>query len=227
MKRIPFALLAVVAAALGWLGRGLARSVGMRHVAAALPNPAKRHGIDIRIPVDRGGWTRLTLTADLSASLSEVVGYPVEGAAYSHFGGFNLSPIYADFVNPDSDYYQAWLGAYVVFDNERRQHFGFDDEGQPVQQEALDVLEADQRLVLGGAACPNRFPDGRLVRPEPLVLADGDLHGMDPRGLDVAGVAVQVLPGRFRRDLDRAGRHRAQRACGPPAGQPTTDAAVG
>ncbi|KKK92933.1 hypothetical protein LCGC14_2697930 [marine sediment metagenome] len=164
MKRLLLVLLAGLAVALGWLGRGLVKSVGIRRLAAAVANPAKRHGLDIRIPVDRGGWTRLTLKADLSAPLSEAVGYPVEAAAYSHYGGFNLSRVYSDFMNPDSDYYQAWVGAYVVFDGEGRKHFGFDDDGKPVQQEALDVLEADQRLVLGGAGCPNRFPDGRRVR---------------------------------------------------------------
>ena len=164
MRRLLPALLAVLAVVLGWRGRGLVKSVGIRRLAAALPNPAKRHGLNIDIPIDRGGWIKLTLKVDLSPMLSEVVGYPVEAAAYSHFGGFNLSRVYSDFVNPESDYYQAWIGAYVVFDNERRNQFGFDDEGQPLQQDVLDVLEADQRLVLGGAGCPNRFPDGRRVR---------------------------------------------------------------
>jgi hypothetical protein len=178
MRRLLLALLAVLAVALGWLGRGLLKSVGIRHLAAALPNPAKRHGLNIDIQVDRGGWTRLTLKADLSASLSEVVGYPVEAAAYSHYGGFNLSRVYSDFVNPDSDYYQAWIGAYVVFDGEGREHFGFDDEGRPVQQEALDVLEADQQLVLDGAGCPQRFPDGRLVRlVGEMTAMEADLGG--------------------------------------------------
>jgi hypothetical protein len=164
MGRLLLIVLAALAVALGWLGRGHVKSVGIRRLAAALPNPAKRHGLNIVIPVDRGGWTRLTLQADLSASLSGVVGYPLEAAAYSHYGGYNLSRVYSDFVNPDSDYYQAWLGAYVVFDSEERKHFGFNDQGQPVQQEALDVLEADQRLVLDGAGCPNKFSDGRFVR---------------------------------------------------------------
>ena len=164
MRRLFFVLLAASAAAVGWRGRGLAKSVGLRRLAAALPNPAKRHGIDISIPIGEGGWTRITLKVDLSPSLSEVVGYPVEAAAYSHYGGFNLSRVYCDFVNPDSSYYQAWVGAYVIFDGEQREHFGFDDEGKPVQQDALDVLEADQRIVLGHAGCPGRFPDGRLVR---------------------------------------------------------------
>ena len=164
MRRLLFALLAVPAVALAWLGRGLVKSVGIRRLAAALPNPAKRRGINIAIPVDRGGWIRLTLKVDLSPSLSGVVGYPLEAAAYSHYGGFNLNRVYSDFLNPDSSYYQAWVGAYIIFDSEQRNHFGFDDEGKPVQQEGLDVLEADQRLVLGNAGCPNKFPDGRLVR---------------------------------------------------------------
>jgi hypothetical protein len=164
MRRLFLALLAVPAVALGWLGRGLVRSVGIRRLAAALPNPAKRYGINISIPVDRGGWTRLTLKADLGPSLSGVVGYPLEAAAYSHYGGFNLSRVYCDFVNPDSDYYQAWIATYVIFDSEQRKHFGFDDKGKPLQQDVLDVFEADQRLVLGHAGCPSKFPDGRLVR---------------------------------------------------------------
>jgi len=187
MRRVLFVLLAVSAVAWGWLWRGLVRSVGIRRLAAALPNPAKGHGMDIRIPVDRGGWIRLTLKVDLSPPLSEVVGYPVEAAAYSHFGGFNLSHVYADFVNPDSKYYQAWIGAYVVFDGEQQTHFGFDDEGKPVQQEALDALEADQRLVLGGAKCPNKFPDGRRVR---LI---GDMTAVEA---DIGGERWWKLDGR-------------------------------
>ena len=32
-------------------------------------------------------------------------------------------------------------------------------------QDALNVLEADQRLVYWAAGCPKKFPNGRLVRP--------------------------------------------------------------
>ncbi len=178
MRRLLPALLATLAVVLGWRGRGLVKSVAIRRLAAALPNPAKRHGLNIDIPIDRGGWIKLTLKVDLGPMLSEVVGYPVEAAAYSHFGGFNLSRVYSDFVNPDSDYYQAWIGAYVVFDNERRSHFGFDDEGRPLQRDAMDVLEADQRLVLGGSGCPNRFPDGRRVRLDgDMTATESDRHG--------------------------------------------------
>src|SRR3990172_6405250 len=158
-RLLPPLFLAAVAG-VGWQRRGLLRSLCARRLAAALPNPAKRRGLDIRIPADRGKWIKLTLKVDLGPTLSEVVGYPLEAAAYSHFGGFNLSHVYSDFVNPDSAYYQAWIGAYVVFDRDHLRHFGFDDAGGVVQQSALDALEADQRLVLGGAGCPHRFPDG-------------------------------------------------------------------
>jgi hypothetical protein len=165
MRRLLFLLLLLPVGALAWGRRSVLLSAFMRLVAAAQPNPAKRHGVDIRIPIERGGWIRRTLKVDLSPSLSEVVGYPVEAAAYSHYGGFNLGPLYADFVNPDSEYYQGWIGAYAIFDSERRKHFGFDDQGKPIDGERMDILEADQRLVFWAAGCPKKFPDGRLVRP--------------------------------------------------------------
>jgi len=165
VRRLALALLVVAAVALAWPRRFVLASTFMRLAAAAQPNPAKRRGIDMRFPVRGTGWIWPTLKVDLSASLSDVLGYPVEAAAYSHYGGFNLSRTYADFVNPDSSYYQAWIGAYVIFDNEQRKQFGFDGGGQPMRQDALDVLEADQRLVFWAAGCPNKYPDGRLVRP--------------------------------------------------------------
>ena len=165
VRRFALALLAVSAVVLAWPRRCVLASTFMRLVAATQPNPAKRNGIDMRFPVRGTGWTWPTLKVDLSASLSEVLGYPVKAAAYSHYGGFNLSRTYADFVNPDSYYYQAWLGAYVIFDCYPRKQFGFDDEGTPVLQDAANVLEADQRLVFWAAGFSNKFPDGRLVKP--------------------------------------------------------------
>ena len=163
MKRLLFVGAASVAGVLAWNRRGHVQSIGARKLAATVGDPLRKRGMRIRIPAERGGWIRTTLRADLGPALSEVVGYQLEGAAHSRFGGFNLSGVYSDFINPDSDYYQAWVGAYVVFDGPDREHFGFDDDGLPRQQDVLDVLEADQRMVLGGAGCPNWFPDGRRV----------------------------------------------------------------
>lgn len=147
-----------------WIYRGLLMSLTVRFLASRLPNAAKRHGLSIGFGNHDGSWIRLTLQADLGKTLSEVVGYPVEAAAYSRFAGFNRNRLYSDFVNPDSLHYQCWLGAYVVFDNQHRRAFGFDERGEPIDGEAVAVLEADQRLVYRSAGCPHRFPDGNTVR---------------------------------------------------------------
>ena len=146
------------------LYRGLLMSLAVRLLASRLSNAAKRHRLGIHFGHHEGGWIRLTLQADLRKVLSQVLGYPVEGAAYSRFGGFNLSRLYSDFMNPDSPYYQCWLGAYAVFDSESRKAFGFDAQGELVHEAALAVLEADQRLVFRSAGCSHRFPNGNAVR---------------------------------------------------------------
>ena len=146
------------------LYRGLLMSLAVRLLASRLSNAAKRQGLKIRFGRHEGDWIRLTLQADLGKTLSQVLGYPVEAAAYSRFGGFKLSRLYSDFMNPDSPYYQCWLGAYAVFDCEPRKAFGFDAQGELVRGDALAVLEADQRLVFRSAGCPHRFPDGNAVR---------------------------------------------------------------
>ena len=147
-----------------WLLRGLLMSLAVRLLASRLSNAAKRHRLRIHFGHHEGGWIRCTLQADLGKTLSQVLDYPVEAAAYSRFGGFNLSRLYSDFMNPDSPYYQCWLGAYVVLDSEPRKAFGFDAQGELVHEEALAVLEADQRLVFRSAGCPHMFPDGTAVR---------------------------------------------------------------
>lgn len=154
----------LIASLVVWFYRGLLMSLSVRLLAASRPNAAKRRGLTIRFGPHQGGWTKLTLQADLGKTLSGVLGRPVEAAAYSRFGGFNLSRAYSDFMNPDSPYYQAWLGAYVVFDDDQHQAFGFDEAGELVPEEVIAVLEADQRLVYRSAGCPRRFPDGNAVK---------------------------------------------------------------
>lgn len=161
---IASVVVAVLTALLAWFYGGLLMSLAVRLLAASLPNAAKRRGLKISFGSHQGGWIRFTLRADLGTALSEVLGGPVEGAALSRFGGFNLSHVYSDFMNPDSAYYQAWLGAYVVFDDEDRRAFGFDEKGDLIPQEVLAVLEADQRLVYRSVGCRHRFPDGNVLR---------------------------------------------------------------
>lgn len=161
---------------LAWLYRGLLMSVAVRLLASLLPNGAKRRGLTISLGDHGGSWIRVGLQADLGKTLSQVLSRPVEAVAYSRFGGFNLSRLYSDFVCPDSPYYQAWLGAYVVFDDENRRAFGFDEQGDFVPDEVLAVLEADQRLVYRSAGCPRKFPDGNLVRPRGQLTGEKVKH---------------------------------------------------
>jgi len=166
--REPFVIALVIILLLGalavWLYRGLLMSLMVRFLAFSMPNAAKRHGLKIHFGAHQGDWIRMNLQADLGKTLSQVLDHPVEAAAYSRFGGFTLSRVYSDFMNPDSPYYQAWLGTFVVFDNDRRRAFGFDEDGRFIAEEVLAVLEADQRLVYRSAGCPCKFDDGRVVR---------------------------------------------------------------
>jgi hypothetical protein len=53
----------------------------------------------------------------------------------------------------------------MVFDNEYRERFGFEPDGSASTRDALDALEADQRLVYESAGIHLTFDDGRRVRP--------------------------------------------------------------
>ncbi|NLE76456.1 MAG: hypothetical protein GX605_06855 [Chloroflexi bacterium] len=177
-------LLAGMLAALGgagvWWNRGALRSGALRLLLPFLqPNPGRQRGLLARFGLNPPPWLWITLEADLGPTLSGVIGQPVEAVAYSRFGGFPLGRGYSEFHNPDSPYYQVWLGAYAVFDGPGMRHFGFDEEGQVLQQGALDVLEADQRLVYRGAGCPRRFDDGRRVH----LRADLQVEAVEERGV--------------------------------------------
>jgi len=171
MKRLLLICAASAAGVLAWSRRGHLQSIGARKLAAAVSDPLRSRGLKIRIPVERGGWIRTTLTADLGPALSEVAGYQLEAAAHSHFGGFNLSGVYSDFINPDSDYYQAWVGAYVVFAVAGRRHFGFDDEGRPLQQDVLDVLEAARGRLRDRRRWPRESVEPRVGRRGPSIAS--------------------------------------------------------
>jgi len=141
------------------------KSLAVRLLAGSLDNPAKAHGLSVDLGPGIPGWLCVTLTGFMSEALSGVVGYPVEAVAFSRFGDFNLDRRFSDFQNPHSPSYQAWYGAYLVFDSEHRQRFSFEPDGRPRLQDVLDALEADQRLVFENAAIPLAFDDGRRVRP--------------------------------------------------------------
>jgi hypothetical protein len=148
------------------LYQALLKSVAVRTLAQWLDNPAKSRGIWVDLGPGIPGWLRLTLTGFMSHTLPGVLGHPMEAVAFSRFGGFNLDRRFSDFLNPHSPSYQCWYGAYIVFDNEHRQRFGFEPDGGASVGDALDALEADQRLVYKSAGVPLKHDDGRVVRPK-------------------------------------------------------------
>jgi hypothetical protein len=141
------------------------KSLTVRMLARSLDNPAKARGLAVDLGPGIPGWLSVTLTGFMSHTLPGIVGHPVEAVAFSRLGGFNRDRRFADFLNPHSSSYQCWYGAYIVFDNEHRQRFGFKPDGSASTQDAVDALEADQRLVYKNAGIPLSFDDGRLVRP--------------------------------------------------------------
>ncbi len=146
------------------VNRGRLKSAAVRKLTQLLPNPAKARGVSVDLGPGIPGWNSVTLVGFMSETLPDIVGYPVEAVAYSRFGGFNADRRFSDFQNPASPGYQCWYGAYVVFDNEHRQKFGFNPDGSANAQDAIDALEADQRLVYQSAGIGLAFEDGRLVR---------------------------------------------------------------
>lgn len=155
-----------LAAGGGYLFQATLRSAAIRLLSQLLDNPAKARGLHCDLGPGIPGWTQVVLVGHMSKTLPGVVGYPLEGVAWSRFGGFHPGRPYADFLNPASPFYQCWYGAYVVFDNEHRQQFGLKPDGTPDPADALAALEADQALVYHNAGIvERRFEDGRLVRP--------------------------------------------------------------
>ncbi len=140
------------------------RSLAVRLLACVLPNPARQRGLAVDLGPGIAGWLRVSLTGFMTKTLPGVLGHPIEAVAFSRFGGFHRDGRCSDFQNPESPSYQCWYGAYLVFDNEYRQRFGFDTAGRPSPADALAALEADQRLVFRNAGIERAFPDGRLVR---------------------------------------------------------------
>jgi hypothetical protein len=166
-KGVVTGALAALAGAGGWWYRGMLRSVFVRMLIPYLKgDPGLERGLGVRFHLAPPPWLQVTLVGNIGEVLSDIIGQPVEAVAYSRFAGFPGGRTYSDFMNPDSPYYQVWLGAYLVFDGPGVQRFGFDADGQPDAQAALDVLEADQRHVYRGAGCDRQFDDGRRVRQE-------------------------------------------------------------
>ena len=183
----------ILAAVLGgtlsvtWPRRAALISSGIRSLSRRKLNAATRRGIRVDLGPARGQWAATSLAVDLSAGLSSSAGELVEGVAYSRFGGFRRGRPYSAFLDPESAYYQAWLGAFVVFDLPRRRAFGFDAAGRPQPDALARILDVVQRLVYESAGCARRFDSGEAIRP----LGELKLEAPQAAGSDVWRVTGQ------------------------------------
>jgi hypothetical protein len=147
-----------------WPRRAALISSGIRSLSRRRPNPATQRGIRVDLGRARGLWAATSLAADLSPRLTDLLGEQTEGAVYSRFGGFTRGRPYSAFLDPESPHYQAWLGAFILFDRPRRRPVLFAG-GQPDPDELSHVLDAIQRIVFVSAGCERRFGDGSTIRP--------------------------------------------------------------
>lgn len=154
--------------AVGYAFSPSATSLALRAASALAPSAARRQGVRVSLGPRHGEWVSAPLWADIGPTLSEIAGYTVEAAVVSRFGGFPPGSRYSRFLDPSSPLFASWLGAYIVFDEvggQRRRAFGFNENGGVDEEEVLDLLEADKRLVQVSTGNPRRFENGRVLRP--------------------------------------------------------------
>ncbi len=125
-----------------------------------LPNAGKRRGVWVELPRNEPGWmprgTSIDFASNLGRFLTEEVGHPCTGVNNFIMGAFTQHGC-SGLMDPTSPTYNAWVGCYVIFDDENVTHFGFRDDGSPIVDVLGAVAKSDQRIVLTGAACPHPF----------------------------------------------------------------------
>ena len=142
------------------------------------PNAGKARGVQVRLPRHVPGWmpqgTSIDFSSNLGSFLAEEVGHPCTGVnnyiqgAFTKYGCSGL-------MDPTSPYYNAWVGCYVIFDDEHVTHYGFTDDGSPIVEILGAVAKSDQHIVLTGADCPRPFRfEMQDVRIGRLQAADGE-----------------------------------------------------
>lgn len=159
----------IVVCLFGWLWRAaLANWAICAAIRVTQYDPVRAQGVALAFPPPTPPWSAGILMGDLSSTLSEVLGRPMRASVYTRIAAALPGRGWSCFQDPDSPYYQVWVGAYVVLDGAEgqsaRQHFGLDGQGQPVLSECLALFEADQRLALPWAGCANHLPDAARVR---------------------------------------------------------------
>lgn len=108
----------------------------------------KRLGIYLDFGQIPKGWVQAIHPADLSSTWHKM-GLPIEGVGYSTIGAIKNGQISTRFI-PDSNYYQAWLGGYLIHPQTT---FGIDKDGEPVFSQFAQVAVADQIYWLRNYGC--------------------------------------------------------------------------
>jgi hypothetical protein len=124
------------------------------------PNSGKKRGATVELPRNVPGWMPRGVSIDFGSNLgqflAEEVGHPCTGVNNYIMGRFTRYGC-SGLMDPTSPYYNAWVGCWVIFDDEHGTHFGFDDKGSPLIEPLSAVAKSDQRIVLTGANCPQPF----------------------------------------------------------------------
>jgi hypothetical protein len=142
------------------------------------PNSGKARAVQVELPHNVPGWmprgTSIDFGSNLGSFLAEEVGHPCTGVnnyVQGAFTGYGCSGL----MDPTSAYYNAWVGCYVIFDDEQVTHYGFEDNGSPIVNILGAVARSDQRIVLTGAHCPHPFRfEMKDVHIGRLQAADGE-----------------------------------------------------
>ena len=123
-------------------------------------NAGKTRGVQVVLPRNVPGWMPqgigIDFASNLGGFLAEEVGHPCTGVNNYIMGAFTKHGC-SGLMDPTSPYYNAWVGCYVIFDDEHVTHYGFQDDGSPIIDVLGAVAKSDQRIVLTGANCPHPF----------------------------------------------------------------------
>lgn len=145
------------------------------------PNSGKQRGVQVVLPRRVPGWMPQGVSTDFASNLgsflAEEVGHPCTGVNNYMMGAFTRYGC-SGLCDPTSPYYNAWVGCYVIFDDERVTHYGFKDDGSPIIDILGAVARSDQRIMLTGSNCPHPFRfDLGNVRMSRVQEPDGEwLH---------------------------------------------------
>ncbi len=156
-------------------------------------------GLAIRMPggssTDGPDWYPFVMTFNGGRGLANYAGKNISSTILYNFGAylpFKASSLYLD---PESDYYNSFYGAYVVRDLDGGV-FGFDGAGNPVVDEIEKIPAYDMKvLVLSSIGC-----DDPVFESEVLKSWQQDMLGFDDWFVYDASIVTNGAYHRFEKD---------------------------